>query len=54
MQYRVEVREVNIGIIDVEAETIDEAEDLAMIDLENGNVAWVDSESSVTTAYILD
>lgn len=45
--YRISIREVNIGFVDVEAESLDEAQNIALAEYENGDICWTDSECEI-------
>lgn len=47
MQYRITIKETNVGFVYVEAESLEEAQDLAVDEYENGDINWISSEAEV-------
>ena len=47
MQYRISIKETNIGFVYVEAESLEQAQGLALREYENGDIEWTGSEAEV-------
>ena len=48
MKYRVCIEEINRGFVDVEADSKEEAEELALQEYEHGDIYWTDSKAEVS------
>ena len=47
MRYRVSIKEVTRGFVDVEADSVEEAEEAAYRENANGNTYWMDTDVEI-------
>ena len=47
MKYRISIKEINLGFVDVEADSVKKAEELALQEYEYGDISWMNSEAEV-------